>query len=202
MSNKTIVYVHGKGGSSEEAALYGPLFPDCCLYGIDYKRDTPWEAGKEIREAILSQKSCDSGIILVANSIGAYYSMNAEIDDLVEKAFFISPIVDMQKLVRSRMELACVSEQELKSQKTVRTDQGEELSWEYFSYTKDHPVKWNVPTEVLFGSEDTLTDKKTIEEFCLKHGARLTVMEGGEHWFHTDEQMDFLINWIKKGIEK
>ena len=24
------------------------------------------------------------------------------------------------------------------------------------------------------------------------------VMEGGEHWFHTDEQMDFLDRWIKK----
>ena len=27
--------------------------------------------------------------------------------------------------------------------------------------------------------------------------ATLTVMEGGEHWFHTDEQMQFLNDWIK-----
>ena len=26
--------------------------------------------------------------------------------------------------------------------------------------------------------------------------ATLTVMEGGEHWFHTEEQMDFLDRWI------
>jgi hypothetical protein len=25
------------------------------------------------------------------------------------------------------------------------------------------------------------------------------VMEEGEHWFHTDEQMRFLDNWIKEG---
>jgi len=24
-------------------------------------------------------------------------------------------------------------------------------------------------------------------------------MDGGEHWFHTDEQMQFLDNWIIKG---
>jgi len=30
-------------------------------------------------------------------------------------------------------------------------------------------------------------------------GAELTVMEEGEHWFHTDEQMRFLDNWIMKG---
>ena len=29
-------------------------------------------------------------------------------------------------------------------------------------------------------------------------GATLTVMENGEHWFHTKEQMDFLSDWIKQ----
>jgi len=29
--------------------------------------------------------------------------------------------------------------------------------------------------------------------------AELTVMEEGEHWFHTDEQMRFLDNWVMKG---
>lgn len=28
-------------------------------------------------------------------------------------------------------------------------------------------------------------------------GATLTVMPGGEHWFHTEEQMAFLDRWIK-----
>jgi len=31
------------------------------------------------------------------------------------------------------------------------------------------------------------------------HGAALSVMDGGEHWFHTDAQMIFLDNWIKNG---
>ena len=30
-----------------------------------------------------------------------------------------------------------------------------------------------------------------------KNNAELTVMPGGEHWFHTKEQMQFLDNWIK-----
>lgn len=29
-------------------------------------------------------------------------------------------------------------------------------------------------------------------------GASLTVMENGEHWFHTEEQMRFLDNWIQR----
>jgi hypothetical protein len=39
---------------------------------------------------------------------------------------------------------------------------------------------------------------ETITDFALKHNATLTVMESGEHWFHTEEQMLFLDNWIKK----
>jgi len=34
--------------------------------------------------------------------------------------------------------------------------------------------------------------------FC-RYGAELTVMEEGKHWFHTDEQMRFLDNWVMKG---
>lgn len=39
---------------------------------------------------------------------------------------------------------------------------------------------------------------ETIAEFADRIGATLTVMENGEHWFHTKEQMDFLSDWIKQ----
>ena len=34
--------------------------------------------------------------------------------------------------------------------------------------------------------------------FAEEHRAGLTVMPGGEHWFHTPEQMQFLDDWMKK----
>lgn len=34
--------------------------------------------------------------------------------------------------------------------------------------------------------------------FAETHNAGLTVMPGGEHWFHTPEQMQFLDDWMKK----
>ena len=36
-----VVYVHGKGGSAEEAKHYIPLFPDCSVIGFDYHAQTP-----------------------------------------------------------------------------------------------------------------------------------------------------------------
>ena len=75
-----------------------------------------------------------------------------------EIAYFISPIVDMEKLITNMMQWANVTEQELESEGVIHTD------------------------------------------FANKHQATLTVMEGGEHWFHTEDQMLFLDRWIKKLI--
>ena len=40
--NNIVVYVHGKGGSAEEAAHYKALFPDSEVIGFDYLAQTPW----------------------------------------------------------------------------------------------------------------------------------------------------------------
>ena len=45
---------------------------------------------------------------------------------------------------------------------------------------------------------DDLISLDTITRFANKHQASLTVMQDGEHWFHTEEQMLFLDNWIKE----
>lgn len=136
-------------------------------------------------------------IILIANSIGAFFSMNAGIDTMIEKAYFISPIVDMEKLITDMMAWASVTEDKLKRQGVLHTTFGEDLSWDYLCYVRDHPIQWDCPTAILYGSRDNLTSYDTISAFSEKHSANLTIMENSEHWFHTEEQMKFLDNWIK-----
>ena len=45
---KAVIYVHGKNGSASEAERYKKIFDDCDVVGLDYKSDTPWDAGREI----------------------------------------------------------------------------------------------------------------------------------------------------------
>ncbi|MBQ1482117.1 MAG: alpha/beta hydrolase [Erysipelotrichaceae bacterium] len=191
-----VIYIHGKGGDAKEVEHYRPLFPSCEAIGIEYEGDTPWSAGEKIRQAVKKLKSCHDGLILIANSIGAYFAMHAQIEEDIVKAYFVSPIVDMEKLIGDMMALAGVSESILRKQGRIPTGSGEDLSWEYLTYVREHPLVWNVPTKILYGSEDQLTSKESIEAFAKKHHAKLTVMEGGEHWFHTKEQMAFLDAWI------
>ena len=56
-------------------------------------------------------------------------------------------------------------------------------------------IKKEIPTE--FGEKDNLTSIETISEFAGRIGASLTVMKDGEHWFHTEEQMEFLDEWLR-----
>ncbi len=198
MKTDLVLYIHGKGGSAAEREHYAPLFPGCEVVGLDYKTFPPWETGREIREAAEAMYRAGRSITLIANSIGAYFSMCAGIDALLRRAYFISPIVDMERLIRSMMDRAGVTEEELRSRGVIPTPFGEDLSWAYLHYVRSHPVSWNVPTEILYGSADELTAYETIAAFAAAHRAGLTVMDGGAHWFHTPEQMTFLDDWIRQ----
>ncbi len=199
--NTLVVYVHGKGGNAGEAEHYKPLFPCCDVVGLDYQSNTPWNAKTEFSVAFQKLAKGYKSLVLVANSIGAYFSMCALPQEKIEKAYFISPIVDMEKLIYKMMRWANVSESNLESRGTVPTEFGETLSWQYLNYVRTNSVRWNVPTKILYGENDGLTDKETITAFAAQHNATLTVMSGGEHWFHTEEQMSFLDDWIKNDVK-
>ncbi len=194
---KAVLYIHGKGGNAEEADFYKKFFPDSDVIGLDYKTNTPWETKTEIQEKIEQIQKTHSKIILLASSIGAFFGMNAKIQDKIAEAYFISPIVDMEKLISNMMIWADVTEKELQEKQIIEVDFGEPLSWEYLMYVRKNPIDWNVPTEILYGENDNLTDIKTITDFAKTHNSNLTIMKNGEHWFHTDEQIAFLDNWIK-----
>lgn len=197
--HRTLVYIHGKGGRAEESAHYRELFPGWNVCGMEYRAQTPWDALAEFPAAFEALTAGSDAVTLVANSIGAYFAMSAMLDARIDRAYFISPIVDMEKLICDMMRWANVTEAELCRRGEIETAFGETLSWEYLEYARSHPVRWNVPTEILYGGLDSLTARETIAAFAAQHRARLTVMEQGEHWFHTPKQMAFLDAWILEG---
>ena len=191
-----MIYVHGKGGSAAEAEHYKALFPEAEVLGFDYRAQTPWEAKAEFPQFFEKQrKQCDR-LTLAANSIGAFFSLSSLDETLIDRAYFISPVVDMKNLIENIMLWTGVSERELAEKQEIPTQFGETLSWAYLTYVREHPVLWQVPTRILYGAHDNLTSLETIRAFAEKTGAELTVMPDGEHWFHTERQMQFLDQWI------
>ena len=84
--DKAVIYIHGKGGDAEEAIHYKPLFSDCDVIGLDYTAQFPWEAKKEF--PLLFSSICENyrSVEIIANSIGAYFAINALSNQQIEKA--------------------------------------------------------------------------------------------------------------------
>ena len=193
-----IVYVHGKGGSAGEAEHYKTLFPNHEIIGLDYRSQTPWEAKKEFVAFFAEKKKQCKHLTLIANSIGAFFALSSLDQTLVDRAYFISPIVDMENLICNMMQWSNVTEQELAEKREIATNFGETLSWEYLCFVRKHPIIWNIPICILYGERDNLTSIETVSAFAKQHHAELTVMPDGEHWFHTEEQMQFLDHWVRE----
>ena len=197
-----VIYVHGKDGSIDEADHYRKFFnDDYDVTGFDYKAELPWQAKEEFQNYFDSLIPNYNEILLIANSIGAYFSLLSLSKKPIKKALFISPIVDMENIILHMMKRARVSEEELRLKKVINIQFGEPLSWEYLSYVRKNPITWNAPACILYGAKDDMTSLETMTTFANKIHADLTVFADGEHWFHTEEQMDFLDAWFERYIQ-
>ena len=85
----------------------------------------------------------------------------------------------------------------MKVENEIPTPIGQTLYWDYYDYVKSRTIcDWDKPTSILYGSYDNLCHLDTINSFVQKFDCRLSVMERGEHFFHTEEQLKFLVQWL------
>lgn len=193
--SKVVVYIHGKGGNYQFADHFTSLFPNDKVIGFDYSSENPWSAKEEFPKYYQQLREEYDEIVLVADSLGAYFSLYGFENLKIEKAYFISPIVDMEELIANMMSWFSITEEQLKQKGVIETEI-ETLSWQYLSWVRNNPVNWNVETEILYAGNDNMQTRDTIMNFAEKVNGKVTVMEDGEHWFHTEEQLAFLDNWI------
>ena len=87
-----------------QAEHYKTLFPSHEVIGFDYRSQTPWQAKKEFFAFFTEQRGRCEHLTLVANSIGAYFALSSLDETLVDRAYFISPVVDMENLICNMMQ--------------------------------------------------------------------------------------------------
>ena len=209
-SEKLFLYIHGKMGRKEEAAHlaeivypmgYQVLSMDLPGHGEradEMERFVPWEVVPELQAVCGFAWQRWEKISLYANSIGAYFSLLAYRDAKLEKSLFVSPILDMEKLIRDMMGWAGVTREQLQQAGEIPTAFGETLSWKYLTYAAEKRItKWDSPTAILYAGQDHLTARQTVDDFARQFGCAVTVMENGEHWFHTEEQLSVLDAWLQ-----
>ena len=209
-SDRVWLYVHGKCGYKEEAADFARF---ACQKGAEVlaadlpghgerkgegEELLPWTAVPELRGLMSYARERWKHVSLRANSIGAWLSMLAFRDCAPERSLFVSPVLDMEQLIRNMLGWAGVTEQELERRRRIPTNFGETLDWEYYQYARENRIDcWRSRTAILYAGRDDLTARATVDAFTARFGCELTVMERGEHWFHTPEQLEVLGAWTQ-----
>nr|WP_321522549.1 alpha/beta hydrolase [uncultured Macellibacteroides sp.] len=210
-SDKLFLYVHGKHSSKEDAEYFVPIVERCGYQTMSF--DLP-EHGERINESypctvqngvhdlkeiysfIQDKYTC---ISLYACSLGAYFSLVAFQEVKFDRCLFLSPILDMERLILNMMKWSKISEDELKEKGEYQTSFGETLSWDYYEYVRNNPVKkWVSPTFILYGENDSLTERGVLDSFAQNNNCDVTIMPNGEHYFHTKDQLDYLENWLQR----
>lgn len=137
-------------------------------------------------------------ISLFACSMGAYFSLRAGSNLSLQKALFLSPVVDMKVIMDAMLSAAGVDEARLAAEKHITTARGPALDWDFYNDVKSHPIEtWPVPTSILYGDKDQLVSLETVSSFAARFGCDLCVIAEAEHYFHTAEQIAAYRQWLR-----
>ena len=205
------IAVHGNMSDKEDTViemLAEKVTKSCQVLSFDLpehgdrKRDTsilcnPQNCINDLKKIMQYAKLEYNDINLWACSMGAYFSMLAYKDEELEDCLFLSPIVNMKVIIDDMMKKASVTEEMLKEKREIKTDFGPTLYWDYYEFVKNNPVpEWETPSFIMYGKNDALQSEEIIKKFCEEHNGFLTEYEEGEHFFHTDDQLEFYESWL------
>lgn len=209
-SERVIVAVHGAQSSKTDVPfpLLAEAFSDRQILSFDLpehgdRRNAPALCKppvcvRELSAVLDYAESRWTDLSLFAVSMGAYFSLLTCPDRPLSHAWFLSPVVDMERLTRDMMGWFQISEVRLKIEGTIPTPMGQTLYWDDYCYIRRHPVgHWPFPTDILRGSEDTLVAEETVAAFAERFSCRLRSVEGAEHWFHTPSDLEALSAWLR-----
>ena len=212
-SSKVIIAVHGNMSNKEDEVIkilaeeatskgYQVLSFDLPEHG-ERKLDTAHlckvqNCVKDLKSIIEYAKTSYNEINLWACSMGAYFSLLAYKDEKIKQCLFLSPVVNMKIIIDNMMLWSNTTEEELMKKKEIKTDFGQTLYWDYYLYVKEKPItNWNKKTYILYGNKDNMQNEETIKSFSDKFNCELTILEDGEHYFHTEEQLKYYKEWLK-----
>ena len=217
-SDKFYIAIHGNMSNKEDTVIriladvvtrkgYQVLSFDLPEHG-ERKEDisiqcNPQNCIKELNQIMYYAKEHYNEINLWACSMGAYFSLLTYNDTPIKQCIFLSPVVNMKFIIDNMMSWSTVNIEELKERKVIKTNFGPTLYWDYYKYVEENPIiKWDKKTYILYGSNDDMQNKELVIDFCHSFNCNLTIVEDGEHFFHTDEQLAHYKKWLNEVITK
>ena len=216
-SSKVFIAIHGNMSNKEDKVIeilankvtnkgYQLISFDLPEHG-ERKIDTNYlckvqNCVNDLKQIIEYAKANYNEINIWACSIGAYFSLLAYKNEDLKQCLFLSPVVNMKIIIENMMLWSNTTEKELNEKQKIKTDFGQTLYWDYYLYVKENPItNWNKKTYILYGNKDNMQNENIIEDFSNEFNCDLTILKNGEHYFHTEEQLNFYSDWLDKIIK-
>ena len=216
-SSKVFIAIHGNMSNKEDKVIeilankvtnkgYQLISFDLPEHG-ERKMDTNYlckvqNCVNDLKQIIEYAKVNYNEINIWACSIGAYFSLLAYKDEDLKQCLFLSPVVNMKIIIENMMLWSNTTEKELNEKQEIKTDFGQTLYWDYYLYVKENPItNWNKKTYILYGNKDNMQNENIIKDFSNEFNCDLTILKNGEHYFHTEEQLNFYNDWLDKIIK-
>lgn len=216
-SSKVFIAIHGNMSNKEDKVIeilankvtnkgYQLISFDLPEHG-ERKIDTNYlckvqNCVNDLKQIIEYAKANYNEINIWACSIGAYFSLLAYKDEDLKQCLFLSPVVNMKIIIENMMLWSNTTEKELNEKQEIKTDFGQTLYWDYYLYVKENPItNWNKKTYILYGNKDNMQNESIIKDFSNEFNCDLTILKNGEHYFHTEEQLNFYSDWLDKIIK-
>lgn len=210
-SEGAVVAVHGAQSSKTDIPfrLLAEAIPHYQILSFDLpehgdRKDGPIPCKppvcvRELSAVLDYAESRWASVGIFAVSMGAYFSLLACRERSICHAWFLSPVVDMERLTWDMMGWFQISETRLETEGSIPTPMGQTLCWDDYCYIRSHPIdRWPFPTDILRGSGDTLAAEETVSAFAERFSCRLRIVEGAEHWFHTPSELEALNAWLRE----
>ena len=212
-SDRAFIHVHGKQSRKEYAEGFAAIAEEKGFQTLSFdlpghgeraggpERCDVWTGVRDLDRVADFAFARWPRVSLYANSLGAWFALNAYPARPLERCLFQSPIVDMRWLVEQMMRWSGVTPQRLEREGEIDTPI-DALRWDYYQYILAHPVgEWPVPTRILYAGRDDLQPEAVMRAFAERHHAALTVSPDSEHPFMAPEDRLIVEAWLRSAMD-
>ncbi|TQD24019.1 carboxylesterase [Methanolobus vulcani] len=214
-SSKLFVAVHGNMSHKKDSPI-SILAEEAVPLGYQVLSfDLPQHGDRKDESTLCKVQNCVSDLSKIINyaqtnatdislfacSMGAYFSLLAYKEIPLQQCLFLSPVVNMERIIDNMMTWFNISKEQLKAEQEIPTPAGQTLYWDYYCYVKENPIlRWDSPTAILYGKEDNICEYDIVSSFSKKFNCDLEIMENGEHYFHTPDQLNYYRKWLAEHL--
>lgn len=154
-------------------------------------------ASSEVKAFAQLARSQSTDVSLLASSIGVYFSLCDTPVGAFERAWLVSPLIDLEDYIRDVMAEYSVTDEQLETATVIDTPRAV-LEWPYLRFVVEHPARLEIPSWTIRGDQDEVVPLETLNRFVSAPDFELVQIEGGRHFLGQPPHLDAVIKWFEE----